>query len=343
MKAARLHNYSHEVQTNFRIDEIDQPKIGPNEILIKVKAFGLNYADVMAFKGYYKAAPPLPAILGYDAVGTIVSMGEDVKGFELDDYILALTRFGAYAEYAIVNPAAAIQVDPNLNASELLSLATQGATAFHMFQHLCQIIPNKPYRIMTYAATGGLGRVLIQMAQQYDNIEIYGLCSSDTKAEDLKKMGVKAINHIKNPHFREELSAQNITFDYVFNSVGGKSIPQDYDLLKTNGLLLLYGVASLSQKKKNLFNVLKTLWQSGFKSPLFLLGKSKGIYGVNMLQIADNEPEIITAAMKGVYQLYLNQTIQIHPDQDFKASEVNEALAYLASGKSKGKISCYWD
>ena len=82
--------------------------------MIKVAAFGLNFADVMASNGMYKEAPPLPAILGYDVAGYIEAVGADVTTLKTGDRVVAMTRFGGYAEYAVTNASAVAVIPVNM-------------------------------------------------------------------------------------------------------------------------------------------------------------------------------------------------------------------------------------
>jgi len=99
MKAAVLVRKGDANQA-FEIREVEQPKLEAFEVLIKVEAFGLNFADVMARKGMYAAAPAMPSVLGYDVVGEVVEAdGEEGKAL-IGKRVVAMTRFGGYAEYA---------------------------------------------------------------------------------------------------------------------------------------------------------------------------------------------------------------------------------------------------
>ena len=97
-------------ETAFELREIAMPEPSKEQVLIKVEAFGLNFADIMARKGLYEDAPPMPSILGYDVVGTIIKKGENVTGLQTGQRVLALTRFGGYAEFAVTDARAVIPV-----------------------------------------------------------------------------------------------------------------------------------------------------------------------------------------------------------------------------------------
>ena len=130
MKAAFLIKTGH-AHSAFEIKETDKPTCKPNEILIKVETFGLNYADVMARNGIYAAAPPLPSILGYEAVGKIAELGSEVTGFSIGDRVLAFTRFGANAEFCVAHHEAVTILPEIIPNDEATALATQYCTSIY--------------------------------------------------------------------------------------------------------------------------------------------------------------------------------------------------------------------
>ena len=83
----------------FNITERPEPEVGPHDVLIKTKAFGVNFADVLARLGLYPDAPPLPAVLGYEVSGHIEKVGSKVTHLQKGDHVTGMTRFGGYAEY----------------------------------------------------------------------------------------------------------------------------------------------------------------------------------------------------------------------------------------------------
>ena len=101
--------------TSFEQREVPRPQPGKGQALIKVEAFGLNFADVLARRGMYKEAPPLPSLLGYDVAGTIALLGEGVNGFRVGDRVMAMTRFGGYAEYAVTQALAMAKIPESIN------------------------------------------------------------------------------------------------------------------------------------------------------------------------------------------------------------------------------------
>jgi len=339
MKAAFLVKFG-PADTAFEIREVIKPEPGPNQVRIKVAAFGLNFADIAARYGKYRGAPPLPSLLGYDVVGQVEKCGADVKDLIIGDRVTALTLFGGYAEYAIAKNGVAIKIPESISSGEAVALATQYCAAHFLSDRMTNIQKNE--KVLIHAAAGGVGTALVQMALQKKCI-IFGTCSSQKKMEYLRKNGVHhPINH------REEDFAATIRklvgdkgLDVVFNPIGGKSLKQGYRLLGAGGRLVSYGVSSLNSQK-NIFGKLKDLWQFGIYHPVQFLSNSKGIIGVNMLKIAEEKPEKIAQVMQEVIRLQQEGILRPHVGGEYSIDQLAEAHTFLESRKSMGKIVVRW-
>jgi NADPH2:quinone reductase len=339
MKAAFLIKYG-AADTAFEIREVPKPEPKATEVLIRVSAFGLNFADVMARLGLYKGAPPLPSLLGYDVVGHIERCGASVKGFHTGDRVTALTRFGGYAEFAVTE-ATAVQVIPdNISAGVAVSLATQYSTAYYLAHQLANLQEND--KVLIHAAAGGVGTALTQMAVNKKCI-VFGTCGSEQKIQYLLKNGVQhPINYRKND-FEQTVGSLVGTsgLDAVFDPVGGKSVKKGYRLLGAGGRLLSFGVSSMNQTK-NIFGKLRVLAQFGIYHPLQFLSQSKGILGVNMLVLSSSHPEKISHAMKAVVQMTQEGILKPHVGGEYPIAQLAEAHAFLESRESMGKIVVTW-
>ncbi len=326
-----------EASKAFDVQESDIPKISAGEVLIKVEGFGLNYADVLARKGLYPDCPPLPTILGYEAVGRI----EQYKG-KLDlkegDRVLAFTRFGAYSEYVCTDERAVIKIDADLGVGEACALVTQYCTAYYSMNVVTNSFPGE--KALIHSAAGGVGTAFSQLAQ-LNQLETYGTVGSNEKLEYLKKQGVhQGINYRKND-FYEVLRSQNLRMDLVFDPVGGKVFKQSMKLLNYGGRIVTFGAASRS--KGNLFTGLELLFGYGFYSPVKFLMKSQSMLGVNMLRIGDHKPELLANCLSEVVKLTREGKLNPQVDKLFSYKDISEAHAHLESRNSKGKIAVSWN
>ena len=339
MKAAYLVKYG-PVESAFEIREVEIPEPGPNQVLINVEAFGLNFADIAARRGKYRGAPPLPALLGYDVVGTVEKCGANVKSLNLGDRVTALTLFGGYAEYAVAEKGVTYKMPKDIAPGVSVALATQYCAAYYLSNRLTNIQENE--RVLIHAAAGGVGTALVQLALHKKSV-VFGTCSSREKVEYLKECGVHhPINH-QETDFAETIRTLvgDKALDVVFDPIGGKSLKQGYRLLGAGGRLVSYGVSSLNSKQ-TIFGKMKDLWQFGFYHPVSFLSSSKGIIGMNMLKIAEEKPEKIAKVMQEVIRLNQVGVLLPHVGGEYSIDQLAEAHRFLESRKSMGKIVVKW-
>ncbi|MCT4583082.1 MAG: zinc-binding dehydrogenase [Flavobacteriales bacterium] len=340
MKAAVLTKHG-EAHQAFEIRTVDKPTLAQDEVLIKVEAFGLNFADVMARQGLYKEAPALPSILGYDVVGVIEEVANETNSHLIGKRVVSMTRFGGYAEYAKTKAAGVAEISNNLPAGEALALATQYSTAYFMAYECVSVFEGD--NVLMHAAAGGVGTALAQLLT-LRGCTIFGLTSSDEKFEYLKSNGVHhPINHTTTNYeseIRKILGGNKL--DVAFNSVGGSTFKKDARLLQKGGRSVLYGVAERSGKGKGMLPTLDLAWKFGIYSPIQMLLHSQAIIGVNMLHIADEKPQVIKRCLDAVVKLTEEGTLKPYVGGTFKYENIGDAHALLESRKSKGKIIVEW-
>ncbi|MCK0147096.1 zinc-binding dehydrogenase [Arenibacter sp. F26102] len=339
MKAVYLVKYG-KSNTAFEIREVEIPEISNGQVLIKVEAFGINFADVMARLGLYKGAPPLPALLGYEVVGRIEKCGDNVKNVQVGDRVSAITHFGGYAEYAIAQNEVANQIPESMSAGTAVALATQYTTAYFLSHDMANI--QEGDKVLVHAAAGGVGTALVQLAL-HKKCLVFGTCSSSDKIEYLRSCGVQhPINYTKKD-FASEIKSilEKGGLDVIFDPVGGLSVRKGYKLLAAGGRLLTYGVSSMN-KTKSIFGKIRVLAQFGIYHPLQFLSNSRGMIGVNMLKMGEENPMKVARAMKAVIKLAEEGIIQPFVGGEYGVAQLAEAHEFLESRKSKGKIVVKW-
>ena len=323
----------------FELREVAKPVAKHGEVLIKVAAFGLNFADVMARKGMYKEAPPLPAILGYDVAGMIEEVGDGVLNVKKGDRVTAMTRFGGYAEYAVTNASAVAVIPDELDAATATALTTQYCTALYAASEMVNL--HKGDKVLIQSGAGGVGTALIQFAK-HRQCEIFATAGSESKIAYLRELGVQhPINYITQDF---EAAIKKITqqkgVDVIFDAVGGKSVKKGMRSLAPGGRLVCYGAAALSNK--NIFGKIKTALDFGFYHPAMLMMPSKSIIGINMLQIADHQPQVIERCLSEVMKLYSAGVFVPTIAKVFLATAIDEAHHYLENRNSIGKVVVQW-
>lgn len=323
----------------FEFREIPIPVPQPEQVLIKVDAFGLNFADIMARNGMYKEAPPIPCVLGYDVAGTVASVGGSVTHVKKGDRVTAMTRFGGYAEYALTDARATAIIPDTMEATTATALTTQFCTAYFAAAEMINLHPGD--KVLIQSGAGGVGTALIQFAK-YKQCEIFSTAGSAEKIEHLKSVGVHHPINYKNQDFENEI--KQITgakgVDVIFDAVGGKSVKKGFRSLAAGGRIVCYGAADMNDK--NIFGKIKAALGFGFYHPVMLMMPSKGMIGINMLRVADNQPETLQRCLNAVIKLTEEGIFNPSIGKVFPATEIAAAHEYLESRKSMGKIAVKW-
>ncbi|CAG5077265.1 quinone oxidoreductase family protein [Parvicella tangerina] len=341
MKAAVLVKTG-SAEKAFEIREVQQPTIEGLEVLIKVEAFGLNFADVMARNGLYQDAPPLPSILGYDVVGEVVEVATDEAKHLIGKRVVAMTRFGGYAEYAKTDYRACAVISDNISATKAAALATQYCTAYYAAYECINVFEGD--YVLIHAAAGGVGTALTQLCK-HKGCTVFGTTGSDAKFDYLKANGVDyPINYRKHDYEREvKKQGGGRLLDVAFNSVGGTTFKKDFKLLEKGGKSVIYGAAERSGKKGGAIATLGLAWNFGLLSPIQLLVNSKGVIGINMLRIADFKPLTIKRCLEEVVRMTEEGILNPSEGGTYSFEKIGEAHAYLESRKSTGKIAVTWN
>lgn len=329
-----------KAENAFETREIPIPEIEENQVLIKTEASGLNFADVMARLGMYKDAPSIPCILGYEVIGQVEKIGNQVKNLNKGQRILTFTRFGAYAEYVAVDYRGVVPIPENMDAGIACALATQYCTAWYAAEEMIKL--NEGDHVLINAAAGGVGTALVQMAKRKKCI-VYGTCSTHEKIEFLKKAGVDfPINYLKQNFYEVIKTIRGKQgLDVVFDSVGGSNFKKGKNLLGHGGRIVGYGAAE-RVGAGGIFSTLSLAWNFGFFSPISLIMKSQSIIGVNMLRIAETKPEILQRCIKQVLELTIKGELKPYAGGVFPSEKISEAHSFLESRKSIGKIIITW-
>lgn len=324
----------------FEIREVPKPKPGQGQVLVKVEGFGLNFADVMARKGEYQDAPPMPSVIGYDVVGVIDEVGPGVSQLKAGDRVTALTRFGGYAEYALTDQRAASIIPTDMEAGVATALTTQYCTAYFCAAQAANIREGET--VMIHSAAGGVGTALMQYALHKKCIVI-ATTGSDSKTAVLKEMGAHYVINTSKQDFLEETKkiTKGAGVDAIFDAVGGDFVKKGVKALSAGGgRIICYGAAQLNNL--NVFSKISQAIQFGFYHPVEFMLSSKGIIGVNMLRVADNRPDTLKYCLDNVIDLTQKGVFKPVIAKVFNVSAIAEAHAYLEGRKSTGKITVMW-
>jgi NADPH2:quinone reductase len=221
---------------------VPEPKSG--EVLIRAHAIGVGMPDCLIRAGTYSWMPPLPATPGTELAGTIEKVGAGVTSRQAGQRVYTTARErphrgGHYAQY-IATPAEATFVLPDSVAFDAAAALANYQVAYHIFHDALHL--KSCQSVLIYAAAGGMGNALIDLAKVAD-LKIVGVVSSAGKARFARELGADHVIDRKTEKVGERVAA--ITHDHgvdaIIDPVGGLSIPGNLDMLAPCGTLVVYG------------------------------------------------------------------------------------------------------
>lgn len=330
-----------ESQKAFELRELEINKPKGTEIIVEAEAFGLNYADVMARRGLYREAPPMPCVIGYETIGKVVQCGPEANPELLNKRVVAFSRFGGYAKHVVTNDYAAVEVK-NESPGELLALSTQAVTAFYMSRYLTPI--HQGEIVLIHAAAGGVGTMLIQLAKMSGALVIAKI-GREEKRELVESLGADFVVNYNSSDYIEQINTflNGRRIDVSYNPIGGATFKKDMSILGSGGRMILFGGSELGKAKWGVLSSLNFVRKMGLILPIGLMMRSKNILGVNMLKVADNKPHVIEACLKGIIELFNEKKIQPQVGGVYSHKNLAQAHDDLESGKTTGKLAIVWD
>ena len=238
MKAIRVHELG--AADKLTLEEVEKPTPNADEVLVKVAAAGINYADTMMRAGNYLTKPDLPFTLGYEAAGIIEAVGANVTNLNIGQRVLATTSSGGYAEFATAKAATVIPIPDELGFGESTALLVQGLTALGLLNEA-----QAGETILIHAAAGGVGTLLVQLAK-HKGLKVIGTASSEQKLELVASLGADfAINYTEDDWTDEVLKATDGKgVDWLIEMVGGAIVAKNLKVLAKHGTMWIYGSAS---------------------------------------------------------------------------------------------------
>ncbi len=324
----------------FEVREAQPPVPKAGEIQIQVSAFGLNFADVMARKGMYRDAPPMPCVLGYDVAGVVTAVGQGVTNHAIGDRVTAMTRFGGYAQSVITDARAAAKIPDSMEMNAATALTTQYCTAYYAAAEMVNL--HKGDKVLVHSGAGGVGTALVQYAL-HKGCEVFSTAGSDEKVALLKSLGVHHPINYNTQDFEQVVkqTTNGAGVDVIFDAVGGSYVRKGFRALAHGGRIVCYGAADLSSK--NIFGKLKAFLGFGIYHPVVFMMNSKSMIGVNMLRIADHKPEVLQRCLQEVIKLTEQGVFKPTVGKAFPVHELAAAHDFLESRKSTGKIAVVWE
>jgi putative PIG3 family NAD(P)H quinone oxidoreductase len=211
--------------------------LAAGQVLIKVAAAGVNYADVMQRQGIY--LPPLGAtdIPGLEVSGTIVAMAEDVKNWKEGDAVCALLTGGGYAHYCVADVGSVLPIPAGLSFIEAASLPETFFTVWSNVFERAQLKSGETF--LVHGGSGGIGSTAIQLAKAF-GAKVITTAGSEEKCRFCKSLGADAAINYRTQDFVDEISilTHGKGVDVILDIIGGDYFPRNLKCMATEGRLV---------------------------------------------------------------------------------------------------------
>ncbi|EJL71501.1 NADP-dependent oxidoreductase [Chryseobacterium populi] len=328
MKAFVINRYSKT--DKLKLVEFPEPDLKENEVLVQIHATSINQLDSKLKNGEFKLILPykFPLVLGHDVAGVVIKTGSKVKGFKVGDEIFSRPsdfHIGAFAEYIAINESDIALKPKNITMEEAASLPLVSLTAYQLLLEKAKL--KNGQKIFIQAGSGGVGTIAIQLAKHLG--ATIATTTSAKNSDLVKSLGADIIIDYKNEDFENVL----IDYDVVLNSQDEKTLEKSLNILKIEGKAISISGPPTPEFAQE-FNL---PWYIKFATKLL----SRKIRNKAKKQKVDYSFLFMAAngkQLSEIASLVESGTIRPVIDKIFPFEEMNQALEYVESGRTKGKV-----
>jgi NADPH2:quinone reductase len=309
------------------------PVPGAGQVLVRVLAAGVGWADVMMREGVYPGAK-FPLTPGYDIVGVVEDGAAEAGGLQSGETVAALTVHGGYSRYIVLPASELVRVPAGLDPVEAVSLVLNFVTAYQML-HRCADV-SEGDTILVHGAAGGVGTALLQLAR-LAKFRVIGTSSSG-KAALVTSLGASHIDYRTEDFVArtKELCGGAVA---AFDPIGGAHWKRSYAALRPSGILVAYGASTvLSGGRFDLRRVLAFVAGKPSFAADRLLSDGKGVTGYTIVEWKGGRPAAFRADLAHLFELLAARAIEPIIAERIPLAEAARAHELLGKAQVTGKI-----
>ncbi|WP_138483978.1 NADP-dependent oxidoreductase [Dyadobacter bucti] len=328
MKAFQIKKY--DKKEGLLLAEVPKPSVKDNEVLVEVHASGLNLLDSKIKSGEFKMILPyqFPLTLGHDAAGKVVQVGKNVKHFKVGDPVYARPadfHIGTFAQYIAINENDVALKPKNISMEEAASIPLVALTVWQALVEIGNV--QKGQKVFIQAGSGGVGTIAIQLAKYLG--ATVATTASEKSFDTLKSLGADVLINYKKQDFENVLQ----DYDLVLNSQDTATLKKSLNVLKPGGKLISISGPPTPDFARAIgapwyIKMILSLISSSVRKKADKLGVQ---YSFLFMRANGKQLHEIT-------KLIESGDIRPVVDKVFPFAQTNEALAYVESGRAKGKV-----
>ena len=328
MKAFAVDKY--KKKGALRLADMPEPQVGANDVLVRIQATAINLLDSKVRDGEFKLFLPYrpPFILGHDLAGTVLRVGANVRGFKAGDEVYSRPRdhrAGTFAEFIAVDQADVALKPASLTMEQAASIPLVGLTAWQALVEVGRVKPGQ--KVFIQAGSGGVGTFAIQLAKHLG--ATVATTTSTANVALVKSLGADVVIDYKTQDFEQVLSG----YDLVLNSQDQNTLAKSLNVLKPGGQLIsISGPPDVPFAKSLKLNLMLRFVMRMLSRGVLNKAKARGVVYSFLFMRADGAQlaQIATLIDAGVIRPVV--------DRVFPFAQTKEALAYVETGRAKGKV-----
>ncbi len=312
----------HGLPDTLVVEEIPSPKAGAKQVVITVKACGVNFPDTLIIQNKYQFKPELPFSPGGEVAGIIKEVGEGVSHLNVGDTVIAMTGWGGFAEEVLTDASRVFPVPPVFDFKTAATFAYVFGTSYHALKDRAQIKEGET--VLVLGASGGVGLAAIQLAKVM-GAKVIAAASTEAKLAVCSQYGADAIVNYSDDNWREQVKVltEGKGVDVVYDAVGGHYAEPALRSMAWNGRYLVVGFAAGDIPK----------------IPLNLpLLKGCAVVGVFWGEFATRQKKDNQANMMQLFGWLMQGKIKPHISAEYPLAQAAQALNDLLERKATGKV-----
>ena len=304
------------------VEDRDDPVASRGEIVVDIKAAGLNFPDVLVIGGQYQVKTPLPFIPGHEAAGVIAGIGDGVENFAVGDRVIITPPGGAFAEKCAVDTSFAMHLPDGLDYSQAAGFTITYSTSYHALRQRAGLRDGET--VLVLGAAGGVGTSAVEIAKAM-GARVIAAASTEDKLEFAQSAGADEVVNYSDASLREAI--REITdgkgVDVVYDPVGGEIGEQALKTLAYHGRYLVIGFASARIP--------------AFPANLVLL-KEAAVIGVWWGPWASRNPGTQAQNIEAMGAMIADGRLQSRITGSYALDEFRDAFRAITTRRVRGKV-----
>jgi len=303
--------------------DVEIPAINANQVLIRVVATSVNFADIKARYGEYHNAGHPPFIPGLDASGVIEAVGSEVKGLEIGQRVIAFSKAGSYAEYVVADEDLVFVLPENVDFDTAAACPIVSFTSYKLLADVARLQSGET--VLIHSAAGGIGTTAIQLAKILGASCVIGTVGNENKVSIAREAGADHVICYEKEDFVHEVNmlTDGLGADVILDSISGTVSEKSLECLALYGRLVNFGNSS----GRGAQFTTKDLHSS-----------CRSVLGFSLGTTLKKRPHLLVDTADRIFQYLAQGRLKMEIGKQYKLKDVQEAHQLVESRQSTGKI-----